>query len=102
MSRPTELAITIAALPAPSGGAFGGWVYADEVRGRLRMLGFDCTGQFVAAALARMAATDAPWVERKANPLGGPWKYRVTRYGSTDIDNRMPLLRVRAPWLEAR
>jgi hypothetical protein len=43
-SAPTELAITMATYP---GRYSDDWVTADEVRHRLRLLGFDCTSQFV-------------------------------------------------------
>jgi hypothetical protein len=99
MSRPTELAITIAALPGRYG-ASDGWVCADEVRHRLRVFGFECSSQFVAAALARMASVDAPWLERRESAWGGPAEYRVTRWARNDIDNRLTHLRLEAPWIE--
>lgn len=96
--RPTELAITLAALPGRYGEA-DGWVVTDEVRHRLRLFGFDCSPQFVAAALARMARSDAPWVERRESRWGDLAEYRVTRFGRTDIDNRLASVRALTPWL---
>lgn len=94
-SRPSELAITLAVLPRRYSNP-SGWMTADEVRGGLKLLGFECSSQFVAAALARMARTEAPWVERREDVWGGPWQYRITRFGRNDIDNRLPKLRVQA------
>lgn len=90
--RPTELAITLAALP-PDTGYADSWTDADQVRGRLKLLGFDCTTQQVGAWLARMARSDAPWVERRRDAWDSRWEYRVTRYGRTDIDNRFSAVR---------
>lgn len=98
-TRPSELAITLAALP----GGFGsreGWMYADEVRGRLGLLGFAPTAQQVAAWLGRMSRVDAPWVEVREHY--GFKQYRVTRFGRTDIANRIPACRPYTPWLDAR
>lgn len=92
---PTELAITLAVFTHRHSGE--GWVLADEIRGRLKLLGFDCTTQQVAAYLARMARTDAPWVERRRCRWYDQWEYRVTRYGETDIQNRLP-----GVWFAAR
>lgn len=98
--KPTELAITLACLPGRySTSSEQGWVIAGEVRGRLTVFGFQCSAQQVAAWLSRMARTEAPWVERRQDPWGHGWEYRVTRYGKTDIQNKMPFLQPRTPWL---
>src|SRR4051794_18195957 len=94
--RPTQLVLTLAALPGRYR-ARQGWVVADEVRGRLRLLGFDVRTQQVAAWLGRMARADMPWVERHESY--GVLEYRVTRFGVTDIGNHLPHLRVDAPWI---
>lgn len=100
MSKPSELAITLATL-VYAGGLDEGWVYADMVRGGLGKLGFDCTTQQVAAWLGRMAREDAPWVERRMSRFGRELEYRVTRYGKMDVENNWPL-HVWAAWLEPR
>lgn len=99
--RPTELAITLAALPRRYSRP-GTWSSADEIRGRLALLGFDCTTQQVAAYLARMARADAPWVERCQDPWTGCWEYRVTNWGRNDIDNRFPGVRPAEDPIRAR
>lgn len=97
--RPSELAITVAALPA-SYHDREGWQSADEIRGRLALLGFDCTTQQLAAWMVGMTTCDAPWLERRRTTWGKTWEYRVTRYGTTDISNRLPFLKTYTPWLE--
>jgi hypothetical protein len=97
--RPSELALTIAALPGRY--ATDGWVYADNVRHSLRLIGFDLTTQQVAASLARMARTDAPWVERRKAEWHNVWEYRVTHFGLNDLENRLSLA-VSTPWLPGR
>lgn len=92
VARPTELAITLAALPNRYD--IDGWTYADNVAHRLRDLGFDVSAQRVAAWLLRMSKVDAPWVETQESPWGAPRRYRVTRYGRCDIENKIPKLRV--------
>lgn len=97
--KPTELAVTIAALPGQYG-ANDGWVTADEVKHRLAKLGIECSGQQVTAMLKRMATTeDAPWLERRKHRLFDLWEYRVTRYGKTDVDNKLGSVRTVTPWL---
>lgn len=96
--KPSELTLTLAALPKfPHHNS--GWVTADEVRGRLKLLGFHCSTQQVSAWLRRMARTDAPWVEVH----DGWWSclaYRVTFYGKTDLENKLGLrVREQMPWL---
>lgn len=85
-SKPTELAITIAAL----GNNYhrDGWFCADEIRGKLALLGFDVKTQQVAAWLGRMSRDDAPWVERQRSPWN-ELEYRVTPFGLNDIANRL-------------
>lgn len=89
LGTPSELAITLATFPGRRTDSEG-WSSADEVRGRLVLLGFDCTTQQVAAYLARMARTECPWVERRRDRWSVYWEYRVTRFGHNDIDNRLP------------
>lgn len=96
---PTELAITIAAAAASGWNHREGWVPADIVRGKLERLGFDCTTQQVAAWLKRMAATDAPWIERRRDPWDYSWEYRVTRFGANDVDNQLEGVRLLTPWI---
>lgn len=100
--RPSELTVTLACLRAARDWSPGaGWVVADQVRGALdHDFGIDATTQQVAAWLNRMARAECPWVE----VLGTSYvvaEYRVTRYGKTDIENKIPALRVtdRAAWL---
>lgn len=93
--RPSELAITLATLPGRYGSE-DGWQAADQVRHRLGLLGFDATAQQVAAWLGRMARADAPWVERRTVD-GHYGEYRVTQWGSNDLDNRLRLS-VDTPW----
>lgn len=89
-SKPTELAVTLATFPHRYSNP-DAWSSADEVRGRLKALGFDCTTQQVAAYLRRMSLCDAPWIERRYVDWGGGfWEYRVTVWGRNDIDNRFP------------
>lgn len=97
-SEPSELAITLAALRGRYSNR-DGWLTADEVRGRLQLLGFVCSPQKLVATLIRMATTDAPWVERRRAAWGDYWEYRVTRFGTTDIDNRFGGVRPVTPWL---
>lgn len=87
--RPSELAITLVAWrPSAADPSYSAWMYADDIRGRLRLLGFAATTQQVAASLARMARTECPWVERRDD--NGVWQYRVTRFGVNDIQNKLP------------
>jgi hypothetical protein len=92
VNRPSELAITIATLERGTN-HFSGWVYADQVRHGLSLLGVQCSTQQAAAWLARMAAAECPWVERKREY--DIWLYRVTQYGRNDIENKLPMLQVR-------
>lgn len=98
MTRPTELALTLASLPGHRN-TEDGWMTADEVLFRLKMLGFAATTQQVAAWLGRMARTDQPWVERRRRYDGWPMEYRVTGFGECDLLNKFPGVRVIAPWL---
>lgn len=99
--RPSELALTLATLPGDGASRYGGhrdgWVYADEVRTQLRRLGFTATPQQIAAWLGRMARVECPWVEVRTSH--GIREYRVTRFGATDIFNRLPGVSARTPWL---
>lgn len=99
-AKPTELTITLAALPG-YGTDYGreGWVYADQVRGRLALLGFDASAQQVAAWLRKMAAAESPWIEVRENLHFPIREYRVTRYGANDVGNRLPGVRLVTPWL---
>jgi hypothetical protein len=94
--RPSELALTLAALPGRYATS-DGWVYADQVRFQLARLGFGASTQQVAAWLGAMSRAEAPWVEVRDGY--GTREYRVTRFGTTDIDNRWPGVRPVAPWL---
>lgn len=100
-ARPSELTLTLATLPGDVGSRYGGhrdgWVYADEVRTQLRRLGFTATPQQIAAWLGRMARAECPWVEVRTSH--GIREYRVTRFGATDIFNRLPGVSARTPWL---
>jgi hypothetical protein len=99
-SRPTELAVTLAAAAAPWDGS-NGWLTADEIRQRLTWFGHHCSPQWLSATLKRMCEADAPWLERQRGRWGGDWwEYRVTRWGANDIDNTLKNLRARLPWLE--
>lgn len=87
--RPTELAITLAALGGVGYAADDKWYAADQVRHRLGLLGFEVSAQQTAAWLHRMSRVDAPWIEKRRSPWND-WEYRVTRWGLNDIDNRFP------------
>jgi hypothetical protein len=85
--KPTELAITLAALDhrytfEP------GWLYASQIAANLALLGFDTTGKRLAPRLGSMCKADAPWLERKRSPFDD-YAYRVTRWGLNDLDNRL-------------
>lgn len=85
--KPTELAIALAAFADDP--LRNDWRCADEIRGRLKLLGFDVkTGQ-VAAWLGRMSRIDAPWIERRR--VWGYFEYRLTHFGRNDIENRFRL-----------
>lgn len=83
--KPTELAITLAAL----GYRHQQWLYASQIAANLRLLGFDIDGRRLGARLKRMCEVDAPWLERKRSPFND-FEYRVTPWGRNDIDNRFP------------
>lgn len=99
--RPTEVAVTIAVAAASTQGGRDwaeGWVPADLVRGMLKRLGFDYSTQQVASWLKRMAAEDAPWVDRRRCPWDHCWEYRVTHYGANDVDNKLGGVKVHRSW----
>jgi hypothetical protein len=98
--RPSELTVTLAVLPGNRAAEFSedGWVFADDVRSRLRLFGFDVTSQAVAGMLRAMSTCDAPWIESRESAFGMK-QYRVTQWGSNDVDNRLPGVRLNAPWL---
>lgn len=86
-SRPSELAITLAAMHHRYE-VEGGWLYASQIAGNLRLLGFETNGRRLAATLKHMCEVDAPWLERKRSPFND-YSYRVTRWGKNDIENRL-------------
>ncbi len=88
-SAPTELAVVVAMLESHS------WTYADEIRDALAVLGFNVSHQQLTPLLTRMATVDAPWLERRR--AGRWWRYRVTQWGVTDVENRLPAIRVQRP-----
>jgi len=88
--KPTELAITLAALGHRDYYSRDGWLYASHIAENLGVLGFEVTGRSLASTLARMCTVDAPWLERRRSPFSD-YEYRVTRYGRNDIDNRLRL-----------
>ena len=82
--RPTELALTLATLPGPYS-LSDGWVFADEVRGKLRLLGFEVSAQQVAAWLGTMGRAESPWIESQPYPHNPRYReYRVTRQAVAD------------------
>lgn len=97
--RPSELAITIAAMPGRYDDGREGWVVADTIRGRLVLLGFECSTQQIASALRRMARVDSPWIEVRPGRWSRPTEYRVTSFGQCDVHNRLPGVSLRTPWL---
>jgi hypothetical protein len=64
----------------------------------LRRLGFDCSTRQVAAWLKRMAAEDAPWVDRRRCPWDHCWEYRATHFGANDVDNKLQGVRLAHHW----
>jgi hypothetical protein len=86
-----DFAATLVAL-----GSTRTWLDADEIRGLLKAhLGVDATAQQVAGWLTRMTNEDAPRFERRRHRWSPGWEYRVTRFGCTDIENKLPNLRAR-------
>lgn len=90
--RPSDLMATLAA--ATLRRTTDDWFVADEMRHRLRMLGFNVSAQQVAAQLRRLCEMDAPPVESKRESYWPTKDYRVTRFGRTWIENEFPPLRV--------
>lgn len=84
--RPTELAITVI---GAAGINSDGWLYADEIRGRLRWFGFEPSSQFVVSRLNAMCEEDVPRFERRER-WGREKQYRVTRWGRNEIGNKLP------------
>ncbi|WP_320672363.1 hypothetical protein [Patulibacter defluvii] len=82
--RPSELALTLSALPSSG---HSGWITADEIAARLALLGFRRTAQQLSPLLRQMCEVECPWLERRTS--SGPWLYRVTGYGKTDVRNRL-------------
>lgn len=87
--RPTDFAITLVSVQPEY---VNGWLYSDEVRGRLRWLGFEVSSQFVVSRLRAMLDEDAPRFERR-DTFGREKQYRVTQWGLNEIANRIPGLR---------
>jgi hypothetical protein len=88
-TRPTDYAITLVSVEPRYK---NGWLYSDEVRGRLRWLGFEVSSQFVVARLTAMLNEDAPRFERRDH-FGREKQYRATQFGRNEIHNRMPGMR---------
>ena len=65
------------------------WVYADEVRGVLKRLGWTVTAQQVGAWLSRLAREESPMFEGH-DEYGHALVWRVTRFGKTQTRNRFP------------
>lgn len=94
MTRPTDVAIVIAALPGAFAGRPDGWMSADSVAIRLGELGHECTAQQAAAWLGRLGRISCPPIEIRDKY--GWTEYRVTVFGSTLLHNRLNL-RVEVP-----
>jgi hypothetical protein len=63
-------------------------VIADEVRGQLKVFGFQCSTQQVAAWLNRIARKELPPIEVDVEyPLHSVAAYRVTQWGRTELWN---------------
>jgi hypothetical protein len=91
-SKPSELAITLAALHHRYS-TEPGWLYASQIVANLKLLGFEVNSRALAGTLGRMCRVDAPWLERRRSPFND-YEYRVTRYGRNDIDNKLGGVRV--------
>ena len=88
--KPNDYALVIVAL-GYRGVVRGDWLYADEVRGGLKWLGFDVSGQLVAARLRVMCEEDAPRFERRKQwPDSREWQYRATHFAVNGLTNRWP------------
>jgi len=88
-SRPSDLCLVLAALTPPlSDDGAHGWLSADEVRGNLEALGFDCTAQQVGSWLKRVMRLDLPPIESRRE--WGWTSYRVTPCGETWLHNKLP------------
>lgn len=86
VTAPPELVVTLAAAGAPF--VTDGWLTADQVAHRLVLLGHAVSAQQAASWLGRMSRADMPWVE--VRDRYGYREYRVTRFGRTDVANRLP------------
>lgn len=66
------------------------WLFADEVHGALRRLGFTLSPQKVSGILSRLRREEFPMVESR------PWpcmlQYKVTNHGRVQLGNRFPVL----------
>lgn len=94
-ARPTDLALAICCSQDRTG---DGWVYADEVRGKLLALGFPgLTAQQVSQFLRRLVRDELPLVERRED-YSGVLQFRLTAHATTLVWNRLRL-RLYAPWL---
>lgn len=89
--RPSDLAIEVAALSMVPWYVGVGWFYADELRGRLALLGFTVNTQQVAAWLRRMCREDTPRFE--AEDHFGMRRYRLSQWGRNEICNKLPGIR---------
>ena len=97
MSKPTELAIVMAAMPERDHQTSNdGWVYADGVTHRLRRIGFTCVTQQVASWLRTMSRVQFPWVDSRPTEAGIK-QYRVTQWGASDVQNKLGIT-LETPW----
>lgn len=87
--RPSDFAITLICVQPH---VRDGWLYSDEVRHRLKWLGFDVSSQLVVARLKAMCKEDAPRFERRDSGFD-VGQYRVTRWGCNEISNKLPGVR---------
>lgn len=81
--KPSDICLTLASNTS------GGWLSADEVRGRLERLGFEgYSAQQVSAWLRRLTRMEASPVESREGPWGGGYlEFRTTMYGRTWLSN---------------
>lgn len=86
--KPPDLAVVLAVNGRPMRGG-DSWWGADEVRSRLRALGFEVTTQWVGGKLSRLAREKCPMVERGDQYVAYS-VYRVTTFGRTYVRNLLP------------